>query len=257
MKYKATEKNEGTYLMREDEVEDNGNGVLWSMLLFFFSGFRVLILCFFLPRPLLCFFFVSVPCVIRLPLVLCFQCSSSCSFSLFRYLPLRFCLRFSAPVFCFVLPWVLSLVFLWFFSSSRRCVFFSVLPSFVSVLPPLSQSAALLLLRSCADGMSLNVITRSRMMLWRKTVVAAIAGLSCCRRRKWWLRSTCCHCFNGEENKNSRCWVWTERLPWLKTKLLFMLWKPAVVVGAHAGRLTIWYKGRWYAGEEEVAPLIY
>jgi len=112
MKYKATEKNEGTYLMREDEVEDNGNGVLWSMLLFFFSGFRVLILWFFLPRPLLCFFFVSVPCVIRLPLVLCFQCSSSCSFSLFRYLPLRFCLRFSAPVFCFVLPWVLSLVFL-------------------------------------------------------------------------------------------------------------------------------------------------
>ena len=36
---------------------------------------------------------------------------------------------------------------------------------------------------------------------WRKTVVAAIAGLSCCRRRKWWLRSTRCHCFNGEEKK--------------------------------------------------------
>jgi hypothetical protein len=52
MKYKATEKNEGTYLMRGDEVEDDGNGVLWSMLLFFFSGFRVLILWFFLPRPL-------------------------------------------------------------------------------------------------------------------------------------------------------------------------------------------------------------
>ena len=56
------------------------------------------------------FFFVSVPCVIRLPLVLCFQCSSSCSFSLFSYLPLRFCLRFSAPVFCFVLPLFSSLV---------------------------------------------------------------------------------------------------------------------------------------------------
>jgi hypothetical protein len=39
------------------------------------------------------------------------------------------------------------------------------------------------------------------MMLWRKTVVAAIAGLSCCRRRKWWLRGTRCHCFNGEEKK--------------------------------------------------------
>jgi len=52
MKYKATEKNEGTYLMHGDEVEDDGNGVLWSMLLFFFSGFRVLILRFFLPRPL-------------------------------------------------------------------------------------------------------------------------------------------------------------------------------------------------------------
>ena len=37
MKFKATEKNEGTYLMRGDEVEDDGNGVLWSMLLFFFS----------------------------------------------------------------------------------------------------------------------------------------------------------------------------------------------------------------------------
>lgn len=36
---------------------------------------------------------------------------------------------------------------------------------FVSVLPPLSQSAALLLLRSWVNGLSLNVTTRSRMML--------------------------------------------------------------------------------------------
>ena len=124
----------------------------------------------------------------------------------------------------------------------------SVLFVFFWVSLLLSQSAALLLLRSWADGLSLNVTTRSRMMLWRKTVVAAIAGLSCCRRRKWWLRSTCCHCFNGEENKNSRCWVWAERLPRLKTKLLFMLRKPPVVWGAHAGR-PMHAHGAWMHGE--------
>ena len=79
-------------------------------------------------------------------------------------------------------------------------------------------------------------------MLWRKTIVAAIAGLSYCRRRKWWIRSTRCHCFNGEE-KNSRCWVWTKRLPRLKAKLLFMLWKPTVIGGAHACSRTVHGEG--------------
>jgi hypothetical protein len=68
MKFKATEKNEGTYLMRGDEVEDDGNGVLWSMLLFFFSvclrvtGFFVLSIFSLVFRSefFLCSFNVSV-----------------------------------------------------------------------------------------------------------------------------------------------------------------------------------------------------
>jgi len=56
--------------------------------------------------PLLVFFL----CLLGFPI----QCASPCSFSLFRYLPLRFCLRFSAPVpsgfgICFVLLWFFSL----------------------------------------------------------------------------------------------------------------------------------------------------
>jgi len=43
--------------------------------------------------PLLVFFFLSV-CLLGFPV----QCAFPCSFSLFRYLPLSFCLRFSAPV---------------------------------------------------------------------------------------------------------------------------------------------------------------
>jgi hypothetical protein len=39
MKYKATEKNEGTYLMRGDEVENEGNGLVnASVFLLWFSG---------------------------------------------------------------------------------------------------------------------------------------------------------------------------------------------------------------------------
>jgi len=43
--------------------------------------------------PLLVFFSLSV-CLLGFPV----QCAFPCSFSLFRYLPLSFCLRFSAPV---------------------------------------------------------------------------------------------------------------------------------------------------------------
>ena len=164
-----------------------------------------------------------------------------------------FCCSVSVPlaVFCFLCS--LDSLSLYVLQLVPPCVCFGL----CSASPFFSGSAALLLLRNYADGLPLNVATRLRMMLWRKTVATVIAGLSCCRKRKWWIRSTRCHCFN-EEEKNSRCWVWTERLPRLKTKLLFMLWKPDVVGGAHAGRL-MHAHGAWrgrccccHRGEERV-----
>lgn len=82
----------------------------------------------------LCLFFFL--CLLGFPV----QCASPCSFSLFRYLPLRFCLRFPAPVpsgfsICFVLLWF----FLW------DCVweesFWSVLFNWGSVSSPSFSSS--------------------------------------------------------------------------------------------------------------------
>ena len=103
-----------------------------SMLLFFFSGFRVLILWFFPPPASALFFFLF-----QSPVLFIFH-----SFSVSSVLPparspcfvtcLFVFVSGSRPlVFCFVLPWVLSLVFLWFFSSSRRCVFSLFFPPFL------------------------------------------------------------------------------------------------------------------------------
>jgi len=78
----------------------------------------------------------------------------------------------SSPGFLCVLPWLLSLVFLWFFSSSRRCVFslfFPPLPLFCSAFYRARELAPLT--SPCYSPTFTGLLINPRAGLWAKEVV--------------------------------------------------------------------------------------